>query len=218
MLIQSMYIFFTIYQPKNSTLIQTTIECSHCETATPPSLTPPPVTTPSTPTLEDCRLLKCGPNSNKVKIVRPYNPSNDTRSEPDYCECRCRAGFIGTDPRTQGCRVPQVTTTPRPVTPTNTPGGGGGEGGQNRACLSNRQCGSGAACYRNQCINPCDNNPDLCGPNAECAVVRHAAKCLCLKGFRGDPVNGGCVNLPSKHRGACIPKLTNRMFCCMKLT
>lgn len=51
-------------------------------------------------------------------------------------------------------------------------------------CISNSECPSHQACINQKCRDPC---PGLCGANAECHVVSHTPRCVCLPGFVGDP-------------------------------
>lgn len=51
-------------------------------------------------------------------------------------------------------------------------------------CISNGECSNALACINRKCKDPC---PGVCGANAECRVVSHAAMCVCLSGFNGDP-------------------------------
>lgn len=51
-------------------------------------------------------------------------------------------------------------------------------------CVSNVECPNHLACINSKCKDPC---PGLCGQNAECRVVSHAANCICQTGYIGDP-------------------------------
>lgn len=51
-------------------------------------------------------------------------------------------------------------------------------------CVSNAECPNNLACINQKCKNPCSGQ---CGENAECRVVSHAANCICLAGYVGDP-------------------------------
>lgn len=69
----------------------------------------------------------------------------------------------------------------------------GFEGNPNTACrtvgcTSDSECDSGKACYNRNCTSIClVDNP--CGPNAECYVADSRARCRCLSGYRGNPLD-----------------------------
>lgn len=52
-------------------------------------------------------------------------------------------------------------------------------------CISNSDCANQLACVNRHCKNPCESN--ICGLNAECHVVSHAAICVCIGNYVGDP-------------------------------
>lgn len=51
-------------------------------------------------------------------------------------------------------------------------------------CIQNSDCPYDKACANNKCISPCN---EICGQNAECAVVNHIATCSCTQDYEGDP-------------------------------
>lgn len=58
------------------------------------------------------------------------------------------------------------------------------------------------ACIHERCQDPC---PGSCGYNAECHVISHVPRCMCLSGFEGDPFNGCTQIIHCKHNS--IPTL-----------
>lgn len=52
-------------------------------------------------------------------------------------------------------------------------------------CISNSECSNHLACINQHCRDPCAN--PICGRNANCHVVSHAAICECAIGYVGDP-------------------------------
>lgn len=60
-------------------------------------------------------------------------------------------------------------------------------------CVSNVECPNHLACINQKCKDPC---PGLCGQNAECRVISHAANCICLIGFIGDPFSSCAIPPP----------------------
>ncbi|XP_026683575.1 LOW QUALITY PROTEIN: neurogenic locus Notch protein-like [Diaphorina citri] len=60
-----------------------------------------------------------------------------------------------------------------------------------------------AACVDGRCRNPCEAD-EVCGRNAECAVVNHTPRCTCVAGTVGDP-KSGCVKLECTHSTDCGP-------------
>lgn len=52
-------------------------------------------------------------------------------------------------------------------------------------CISNSECPHNLACINQHCRDPCANQ--ICGQNADCHVVSHAAICECSTGYDGDP-------------------------------
>lgn len=87
--------------------------------------------------------------------------------------CACLPGYIGSPP---DCRT---------------------------GCFNSLHCADGLACFKQQCVNPCELN--LCGLNAECRVKRHSPICQCTPGYEGDPFNQ-CFENQSK------PQITPQMI------
>lgn len=54
-------------------------------------------------------------------------------------------------------------------------------------CKANSDCPLSQACINGACANPC-----VCGPNAECTVIRHHPVCFCKINHSGNPYLG-CV-------------------------
>lgn len=54
-------------------------------------------------------------------------------------------------------------------------------------CVTNSECAFNLACIRQKCADPC---PGVCGTNAVCHVLSHAAQCYCSPGYTGDPFSG----------------------------
>lgn len=63
-------------------------------------------------------------------------------------------------------------------------------------CVINQDCPPHLACTNNKCKSPCLGS---CGYNAECTVHNHSPKCVCLRGFEGDPF-AGCNPVKGKCR------------------
>lgn len=51
-------------------------------------------------------------------------------------------------------------------------------------CVINSDCPEHLSCVSNKCQDPC---PGLCGSNAECQMVNHIPKCVCILGYVGNP-------------------------------
>lgn len=52
-------------------------------------------------------------------------------------------------------------------------------------CVEDKDCSNDKACLAGRCLNPCHDNPSICGVNAECHVQLHRPVCTCRNGFTG---------------------------------
>ena len=52
-------------------------------------------------------------------------------------------------------------------------------------CYSNGDCAHNEVCNQGSCVDAC--LVTKCGPNARCQTLLHAAKCICLLGYTGNP-------------------------------
>lgn len=59
-------------------------------------------------------------------------------------------------------------------------------------CVVSDECPQDKACIKEKCQNPCKN---ICGHNADCHVIAHAAHCSCSPGYQGDAFIG-CTKTP----------------------
>lgn len=65
-------------------------------------------------------------------------------------------------------------------------------------CRHDEDCGPDELCKNNFCQNPCANDINPCGPNAQCSVVERKAVCSCIEGLVANPTpNIACVRSPS---------------------
>ncbi|KAI5719789.1 hypothetical protein M8J76_014878 [Diaphorina citri] len=109
--------------------------------------------------------------------LSPCHPTALCKNTAGSFVCSCAGGLIG-DPTTSGCHPADV-------------------------CSYDGQCPASAACVDGRCRNPCEAD-EVCGRNAECAVVNHTPRCTCVAGTVGDP-KSGCVKLECTHSTDCGP-------------
>jgi len=71
-------------------------------------------------------------------------------------------------------------------------------------CTKHIDCQQSHICFREQCINPCQDltetgpevvsshqvNGSMCGSHAKCVVIQHTPLCACEEGFYGNPYVG----------------------------
>ncbi|XP_071552987.1 uncharacterized protein [Panulirus ornatus] len=63
-------------------------------------------------------------------------------------------------------------------------------------CRGNSDCPIEKGCVNNKCDDPCSKD-NVCGPNAQCQVQGHLAKCKCPGGFNPIPTpQQGCIRIP----------------------
>ena len=68
-------------------------------------------------------------------------------------------------------------------------------------CTISAECPQTKACVNQRCVSPCDQS--VCGLNAQCHVINHAAVCVCLDGYRGDAF-AQCHKIPGLFTGQRI--------------
>lgn len=68
-------------------------------------------------------------------------------------------------------------------------------------CTNSNECPQDKACIKEKCVDPCKN---VCGSNAQCQVISHAAFCSCLSGYQGDAFIG-CAKEQEKASDPCNP-------------
>ena len=90
-------------------------------------------------------------------------------------------------------------------------------------CIDSADCAAAQTCVRNKCVDPC-SQLNVCGANADCAVVDHQSICTCQPGYTGEARLGctvvqrcsGDEQCPQGQRcsgGVCADECRSRRDC-----